>query len=515
MLRRGLGTGLARRMFLRSSGFHRFLENPLSQFAVQAEATALACNQSGLMFYLSLAWRKVYLSAARRSFSEDSSTSPFFLPTFLATVAATLAGSIANADCGRKEDRTSEQKVRAVLENLEIDETKKRFGPGNTMYIPPDKLRLVRKLNEGTFGQIWLGELHDGSHIEEVAVKLLSEEFVAQECLAEILKVEAQIFHLVSTRCHHVCRLYGIACMDDQVCLVMKLYKKSLGDVLQENRGHLSMSDLQKYGLQVCQGLVELHDQGVIMQDLKPSNILIDDVGHAVLADFGMASFVEREKGASVVTAAKGTPSYMAPEAWDPKSMGGMSTKTDMWSLACVIIELYSGVPPWCGLEVEEISGNVKDRMNVPRLPRGLPPVLADAVRRCLSFDPQDRPQAREMLAVFMDAWEASEEYEEGVTGYVPMTQGSYCVPGTLPNPLPSIQGSYWVAEAPQKRVPMMQGSYYIPGTDERAPLMIQGSLYVPNDMASKRASSSKQVNQRNKELCGAVARYAQVVEVV
>ena len=54
------------------------------------------------------------------------------------------------------------------MENLEIDETKKRFGPGNTMYIPPDKLRLVRKLNEGTFGQIWLGELHDGSHIEEV-----------------------------------------------------------------------------------------------------------------------------------------------------------------------------------------------------------------------------------------------------------------------------------------------------------------------------------------------------------
>lgn len=498
MLRHCVGARLAPRLFGQTRGFQRSLENIFTQFAAQGECGTSACNQSSLLFCLSLAWRKVYVNAARRSFSEDNGASPFFFPTFFATLAATLAGTITEADCDKRNNKTSEERVRAVLEDLETSETYKKYGPGSAMYIAPENLHLVRKLNEGTFGQIWLGELDDGSHTEDVAVKLLSEEFMAKEGLAEILRVEAQIFQHVSARCHHVCRLYGIACMGDKVCLVMKLYKKSLDDVLQENRGHLCMSDLKKYGLQVCQGLVELHEQGVIMQDLKPSNILIDDVGHAVLADFGMASFVEREKGATVVTAAKGTPSYMAPEAWDPKSMGGMSIKTDMWSLACVIIELYTGVPPWRGLEVQEISGNVKDQMKVPRIPRGLPPELAEAVKRCLSFDPRDRPHAREMLAVFNGAWEASEEYQECVDGYAP-----------------PIQGSYGVAEPTRKRVPMMQGSYYVPGSDDKAPLMIQGSLYVPGDNVIKRATSSNELNQRNKELCGAVARYAQVVEVV
>lgn len=465
------------------------------------------------MFCLTLAWRKAYLTVAKRSFSEDSGASPSLLfPTFFATIAASLLGAAASAESSGKRNITPNDEVRAVLDDLE--NSKGKFGPGHSMYIAPDNLRLVHKLNEGTFGQVWLGELTDGSHVEEVAVKLLSEEFVARGALTELLRVEAQIFHRVSTRCHHVCRLYGVACKDEQVCLVMKLYKKSLYDLLHENHGHLSLSELQKYGLQVCQGLVELHEQGVIMQDLKPSNVLIDDLDHAVLADFGMASFVEREKGASVITAAKGTPSYMAPEAWDPKRMGGMSTKTDMWSFACVLIELYTGIPPWHGMEVYDISGRVKDQMKVPRIPRGMPPVLAEAVKKCLSFDPKDRPQAREMLEVFMASWEATEEYEEGTHGYVPMVQGSYYVPGTLPNPVPVIQGSYWVAEPPKLPVPMVQGSYYVPASDGQPP-MIQGSLYVPNDIVFKRSPSLKQLQQSNKELGRAVSRFAQMVETV
>lgn len=467
------------------------------------------------MFCLTLAWRKAYLTAARRSFSEDGGASPSILfPTFFATVAASLLGVIASADASGKRSITPNEEVKAVLDDLE--KSKKKFGPGNSMYIAPDNLKLVRKLNEGTFGQIWLGELTDGSHVEEVAVKLLSDEFVARGALTELLKIEAQIFHRVSTRCHHVCRLYGVACKDGQVCLVMKLYKKSLYDLLYEKHGRLGLSDIQKYGLQVCQGLVELHEQGVIMQDLKPSNVLIDDLDHAVLADFGMASFVDREKGASVVTAAKGTPSYMAPEAWNPKEMGGMSTKTDIWSFACVIIELYSGVPPWHGLDVQDISGKVKDQMKVPRIPRGMPPVLAEAVAKCLSFDPKDRPQAREMLEVFMASWEVTEDYEEEVQGgHFPMIQGSYYVPGTFPNPVPMIQGSYWVAEPTnQQQAPVIEGSYYVPTADGEPP-MIQGSLYVPNDIVLKRAPSLKQLEKSNRELGKAVSRFAQMVETV
>eukprot|EP00803_Ostreobium_quekettii_P010527 evm.model.scf_244.7 EVM.evm.TU.scf_244.7 scf_244:54650-59374(-) len=510
MWTRGLGRGLTRQLLRQSSGLEMSAGRAFEAYSTQAQAASLSRSPNGMLFCMTLAWRKVYSTAAKRSFSEDGGASPSYLfPTIFATLAASLLGTMGTASAESKK-MTSEEEVMAVLADMDLSKNQKKFGPGNSMYIAPDNLRLVKKLNEGTFGQIWLGELRDGTHVEEVAVKLLSEEFLARECLADLLKAEALIFHRVSTRCHHVCRLYGVACKGDQVCLVMKLYKKSLHDLLRESQGHMPLADIQKYGEQVCKGLAELHEQGVIMQDLKPANVLIDDLDHAVLADFGMASFVERENGASVVTAAKGTPSYMAPEAWDPRHMGGMSTKTDMWSLACVIIELYTGMPPWHGLEVQAIAGKVKDEHRVPRVPRGLPAPLASALQKCLSFDPEERPQAREVLEVFLSTWDVPHEYEDEDRRYANAAQG-------FTGPPMMIQGSYWVPDpsAAQQWPIMIQGSLYVPPSEEEDPPMIQGSLYVPSGTLLKRSPSLKQLQESDKDLCKAVSRFAQIVEAV
>jgi len=495
---RGAGYRLTQQLLRRSTQLARPAEQAFISYFSQAQSTTLARGQSGMLFCASLAWRNVWSTAARRSFSEDRGTSPFHaVPMFFTTLAASLLGTIgiANAEASGEKKRTAEDEVRAVLADLDLTSDRKKFAPGNSIYIASDSLHLVRKMKEGTFGQIWLGELRDGNHTEEVAVKLLSEDFLARRYLAEMLKAEATIFQRVSTRCHHVCRLYGVTFKANRVCLVMKLYKKSLHGLLAERRGHMAVSDIQKYGVQVCKGLVELHEQGVIMQDLKPANVLIDDLDHVVLADFGMASFVDQESGASVVTPAKGTPSYMAPEAWDPGTMGGMSTKTDIWSLGCIIIELYTGLPPWHGLEVQEIAGKVKDEGQIPRIPRGLPPPLASVLRQCLSFNPDERPQAREVLEVFTSVWEAPQEYEDEDQRYAEPGQGLW-------QPM-TIQGSYWVPDTSAERATVtIQGSLYVPpGNSEGAPMDMSQSLRERRD--------------RDKDLCRAASRYAQIVEIV
>ncbi|CAD7702139.1 unnamed protein product [Ostreobium quekettii] len=498
----GAGRRLTQQLLRRSAQLERPVEQAFVSYFSQAPTSSLAHGQSGALFCVSLAWRKIWSAAARRSLSEDRGTSPFHVvPIIFTTLAASLLGTIgiAHAEPSGQKKPTAEEDVRAILADMDPRGDRKKFGPGNSMYIASDNLHLVRKLNEGTFGQIWLGELRDGNHIEEVAVKLLSEDFLARGCLAEMLKAEAAIFHRVSTRCHHVCRLYGVACKDSRVCIVMKLYKKSLHDQLAERRGHMALCDIKKYGIQVCKGLVELHEQGVIMQDLKPTNVLIDDLDHVVLADFGMASFVDPGPGASVVTAAKGTPSYMAPEAWDPGAMGGMSTKTDIWSLGCVIIELYTGLPPWHGLEVQAIATKVKDEGQVPRIPRGLPPPLASMLRQCLSFNPDERPQAREVLEVFTSAWEASQEYADDDQRCAESGHGF--------SPSVTIQGSYWVPDTSAEWAPAtIQGSLYVPFGDSESMPMAQGSQCT---------SDGRGMRDMDKDLCRAASRYAQIVDMV
>ena len=238
----------------------------------------------------------------------------------------------------------------------------------------------------------------------------MSEDTLDNEALAELIRTEAEVFQRVSVRCHHVCRFYGVSIKCGKLCLIMKHYRRSLWQMMRERGGGLSLADVKKYGTQICKGLAELHEQGIILQDLKPANVLVDDLDNAVLTDFGLASVIDKE-GGSVITPSKGTPSYMAPEAWDPKAMGGMSTGTDIWGFACTIIELLTGTAPWSGVEADEICTRVKDQKRRPPLPTGLPKTLRTALEKCFAYHSCSRPNAKDLLQVFLSEWEASDQH--------------------------------------------------------------------------------------------------------
>lgn len=79
--------------------------------------------------------------------------------------------------------------------------------------------------------------------------------------------------------------------------------------------------------------------------DLKAANILSTKTGDVKLTDFGVSlnlRMMQDELGAPA-----GTPNWMAPEVIELK---GASTKSDIWSLGCTIIELLTGRPPYAGM---------------------------------------------------------------------------------------------------------------------------------------------------------------------
>lgn len=105
--------------------------------------------------------------------------------------------------------------------------------------------------------------------------------------------------------------------------------------------------------VKILEGLHYLHQSDVVHCDLKAANILTTKTGNVKLSDFGVSlnlRAMERE-----FKDVAGTPNWMAPEVIELK---GPSTKADIWSLACTVIELLTGRPPYADI-ANSMSGKL------------------------------------------------------------------------------------------------------------------------------------------------------------
>jgi serum/glucocorticoid-regulated kinase 2 len=94
------------------------------------------------------------------------------------------------------------------------------------------------------------------------------------------------------------------------------------------------------YAAQILLGIEHLHSLGIVYRDLKPENVIMDDVGNVCLTDFGMAKRLEEEFTMSFC----GTPEYLAPEIITCRGHGKTA---DWWSFGIMLYEMLVGVPPF------------------------------------------------------------------------------------------------------------------------------------------------------------------------
>ncbi|KAJ7092639.1 kinase-like domain-containing protein [Mycena epipterygia] len=169
----------------------------------------------------------------------------------------------------------------------------------------------------------------------------------------------------------------------------------SIGSCLLKH-GKFDEEVTKSFTSQILAGLEYLHSKGILHRDLKSDNILVEMSGVCKISDFGISKRTDDHNDAH--TAMQGTVFWMAPEVINTQKKG-YNFKIDIWSIGCVVLEMWAGTRPWLGDELVAVMFKLFQSKLPPPVPDGLVlTALAEDFRtKCFAINPEERPTAAEL----------------------------------------------------------------------------------------------------------------------
>ena len=208
-------------------------------------------------------------------------------------------------------------------------------------------------IGKGTYGRVYLGM--NATTGEFLAVKEVDvNPRYAQGDKAKMREMVAALDQEIDTMQHldHVNIVQYLGCERKETSISIFLEYisgGSIGSCLRKH-GRFEESVVASLTRQALSGLAYLHREGILHRDLKADNILLDLDGTCKISDFGISKKTDNIYGNDKTNSMQGSVFWMAPEVIRSQNEG-YSAKVDIWSLGCVVLEMFAGRRPWSNEE--------------------------------------------------------------------------------------------------------------------------------------------------------------------
>ncbi len=286
---------------------------------------------------------------------------------------------------------------------------------------------LLRPLQAGGMGVVYLGRRADDVYEQQVAIKLIRPvHLTAQADFRRQLISRFEDERSILARMSHpnVARILDGGTTDGGIPYLVMEYVDgvSLTDYCKVNS--LDVRARLALFAKVCDGVQEAHRHLIVHRDLKPDNILVGDNGEPRLLDFGIAKILEQEPASAngePTSLTAMTPAYASPEQVRQQAL---TTSSDVYSLGVVLYQMLAGIRPYelAGLRPAEaervVCETIPDRLSVA-IARA---ALSDAERKSRQAqisDDVERIVAKAMHKESLRRYGSAQEFADDIRRYL------------------------------------------------------------------------------------------------
>ena len=201
-----------------------------------------------------------------------------------------------------------------------------------------DRYEIIKTIGEGGYGRVF--QVKSKSDNKYYAIK---EIIIRDEMKDKIKDIQKEADILSKFNSNNIVKYYDSFKINNKYYIVMEYCDgQNLKDFINKkikNNELIEEKILYKIIKQICEGIKEIHNKHIIHRDIKPENIFINEKMEIKIGDFGISKQFDPNKEYAITKNKAGAIFYMSPEII---TKGIYNKKSDMYSLGCIIYELFT-----------------------------------------------------------------------------------------------------------------------------------------------------------------------------
>lgn len=246
------------------------------------------------------------------------------------------------------------------------------------------RYKIKEKIASGGLKDIF--RAFDKKSCRNVAIAFLREDLELTENLESFIR-ECKITALLEHP--NIIPVYDVDEQEKPFFTMKLVHGEDLSFYIFKNPEILSRNELLRIFLKICDAISYAHSRGVVHLDIKPENIRIDNYGEVLVHDWGLSKRIFIPEGdenklpkdsITISSYITGTPSYMAPEQFDPTEI--CDERTDIFSLGSLLFSILTFTSPFSSdINVESRKYTHPSHIN-PNIPQSLCAIVEKSLKK-------------------------------------------------------------------------------------------------------------------------------------